>query len=122
MADNNNSARIQRRTFKALGAYHTHGDNPEPITVAVAARVLGVTERRVRSFINPQCNCVERNRRNEGKGFPDESCPTCHGSGRGKARLAAIKIGSVYLVKMTDLIAFKDISRISGKRTRAATK
>ncbi len=117
--DTSNTGRIQRRTQEELAAYHLNG---EIINVAKAAAELGVTERRVRSFINPQCNCVERNRRNSGTGFPDENCLTCRGSGRGKARLAAIKIGSVYLVKATDLLAFKDITRISGKRTRADAK
>lgn len=105
--------RIKRRTFTELAAYHT--PEGELINVAVAAGILGVTERRVRSFIYPECKCVERNRRKTKKGVPDADCPDCFGSGRGKPRLPAIKIGGIYLIKLSDLATFNDVPRISGK-------
>ncbi len=113
MPEDNLSARIKRRTFKELAAYHT--PEGELIDVAVAAGILGVTERRVRSFIFPECRCVERNRRKYKKGFPDLNCGYCAGDGRGIARLKAVKIKSIYLVKYSDLLLFSDVPRISGK-------
>ncbi len=113
MAKDKLSARIKRRTFKELAAYHT--PEGELIDVAVAARILGVTERRVRSFIFPECRCVERNRRKHKKGVPDADCGYCAGDGRGIARLQAVKVKSIYLVKYSDLLLFNDVPRISGK-------
>jgi hypothetical protein len=113
MAEDRLSARIKRRTHEQLAKYHT--PDGELIDVAVAARILGVTERRVRSFIFPECKCVERNRRKTKKGTADANCPSCHGSGRGLARLPAIKVKNIYLIKLSDLNEFSAMPRISGK-------
>jgi hypothetical protein len=112
MAEDRLSAHIKRHTLEEFAAYHT--PDGELIDVAVAARILRVTERRVRSFIFPECRCVERNRRKHKKGVPDADCPSCYGDGKGIARLRAVKLSSNYFVKYSDLLLFSDVPRISG--------
>ncbi len=50
------------------------------VSVKFAAKYLRLTPRRVRIFLNPDCNCVIRQRRLRKKPRKDPNCPHCHGS------------------------------------------
>lgn len=94
-------------------------------TVREAAEILGVSERRVRAFINPICNCVARRRaqrtKAEGEGKlhsvfdgADPNCLRCKGSGKTPARLRAVQKGKQYFILHNDLLEFASKPRVLG--------
>ena len=110
----------------------TQAELPDLIKVPKAAKILGVSERRVRAFINPQCNCVIRNRRKaktaaikaakgkklvfKFKSVPDANCLICRGSGKGIPRLPALRMGKgPYMIRRKDLTEFMSRHRHTGR-------
>lgn len=113
----------------------TQAEIPNLLSVAQAAEILGLSERRVRAFINPQCNCVIRNRRKAKtaamkaakgkkikgeklvfKGVPDDNCPICGGTGKGPPRLPALRLDKKsYMIQRKDLTEFMSQRRLTGR-------
>lgn len=87
------------------------------VPVKVAAEYLRLTPRRVRIFLNPDCNCVIRQRRRRVKPKRDPDCPICHGSQHVEPRLEGVRDRSDnWHVKVKSLEEFARQKRQAGSR------
>lgn len=78
------------------------------ITVEEAADILGISSRRVRALIKPECNCVLRKRRAKAEPIPDLNCPECAGSGHGSPRMRAEYHKGHYWIPASEVAGFLD--------------
>lgn len=92
-------------------------------TVSEAAEIIGVSNRRIRAFIKPECNCVIRLRRRKGKKDdsdieikPDANCLYCKGTGHTQPRLVASKLpDGQYIIHLSELYNFARVKRAVGR-------
>lgn len=87
----------------------------DTVTVEDAARALGVSSRRVRAFIKPECNCVIRKRRARVEPRADFNCPYCNGTGHLAPRLRAIEYKGSYAIPMSSITEFLGTKRKTGR-------
>jgi len=98
--------RVAARERKAL---------QDTVTVEDAAKALGVSSRRVRAFIKPECNCVIRKRRAKVEPVPDLNCPYCKGTGHISPRLRAVEYKGSYAIPMSAITEFMGAERKTGR-------
>jgi len=114
--------RITQARIERVHAAATHIEGAERVMVEVAAEFLGVTSRRVRNFINPECQCVLKQRKKRiSPPLPDPDHKKCGGTGRLVPKLKAIKVeggGSshAWWIRVTDLFEYaREVERKTGR-------
>lgn len=87
----------------------------DTVTVEDAAQALGISSRRVRAFIKPECNCVIRKRRAKLPPVPDLNCRECKGTGHVPSRLRAVEYKGSYRIPMSVITEFLEAPRKTGR-------
>jgi len=111
-----NQKRVTDASISKLKDKGVNVDGTTVVGVPAAAKFLGVSERRVRTFLSPECRCIIRKRRAELKPRPDPDCPYCGGDGRARPRIPSMKMQDrKYLIKVDDLVEFAREQRPGGR-------
>ncbi len=87
------------------------------VKVEVAAAFLGVTPRRVRNFLNPECQCVLKQRKKRiSPPLPDPNHKKCGGTGRLVPKLKSIEVGGAFWIRVNDLFEYaREVERKTGR-------
>ncbi|NGX46524.1 MAG: hypothetical protein K940chlam2_01716 [Chlamydiae bacterium] len=109
--------RITQTSIEKVHAAATHIEGAERVMVEVAAEFLGVTSRRVRNYINPECRCVLKQRKKRiSPPQPDPDCKRCKGTGRIPPTLRATRVGVILWIRVSDLFEYaREVERKTGR-------
>lgn len=112
MKHRTNTRKVQKVIDAAEDIRHA-----DRVKVEAAAEFLGVIPRRVRNFINPECQCVLSQRKKRVKfPKPDPNHKRCGGTGRLPPKLHAIKVGGAFWIRVSDLFEYaREVERKTGR-------
>ena len=107
---------VSEKSIAKLKAQGVNLNGAIVVGVPAASKFLGVSERRVRTFISPECRCVIRKRRRGLAPKPESDCPYCDGTGLAVSRLKAVRMpDGKYIVGVDDLVNFANEKRPGGR-------